>query len=113
MSASEFRRQAGIATSAVGQCANRAALIALVALRVVLAPLAEASPPDLTWIAGIYDEGDFDDVVTQVGSLASICDWAIAPTLFRYSCGSVATPGLLAPGRESRIARHDRAPPLL
>src|SRR5262245_29629384 len=113
MSAREFRRRSGIATSAVGRCASRAALIALVALRVVLAPLAEASPPDPTWIAGIYDEGDFDDVVTQVGSLASICDWAIAPALFRYSCGSVATPGPLPPRRQAPIARHHRPPPPL
>ena len=25
--------------------------------------LAHASPPDQTWLAGVYDQGDFDDVV--------------------------------------------------
>ena len=28
-----------------------------------LVPLAHASPPDPLWIAGIYDAGDFDEVV--------------------------------------------------
>jgi hypothetical protein len=34
-----------------------------------LVPLAHASPPDPLWIAGIYDAGDFDDVVwTLIGA---------------------------------------------
>jgi hypothetical protein len=33
-----------------------------------IVPLAHASPPDSLWIAGIYDEADFDDVVTTVVS---------------------------------------------
>ena len=28
--------------------------------------LAQASPPDPSWIPGIYDDADFDDVVTLV-----------------------------------------------
>jgi len=34
----------------------------LVAL-LTLGPLAHTSPPDAMWIAGIYDAGDFDEVV--------------------------------------------------
>lgn len=33
-----------------------------------LAALAHASPPDETWLAGIYDEADFDDVITLIAS---------------------------------------------
>jgi len=34
-----------------------------------LVPLAHASPPDPLWIAGIYDAGDFDEVVwTLIGA---------------------------------------------
>ena len=33
-----------------------------------IVPLANASPPDPLWIAGIYDEADFDDVVATVVS---------------------------------------------
>jgi hypothetical protein len=40
--------------------------IALTALLIALAPLAHASPPDASWIPGIYDDADFDDVVTLV-----------------------------------------------
>src|SRR5262245_10687219 len=35
-----------------------------------LVPLAHASPPDPTWIAGFYDGADFDDVVLAIVSLA-------------------------------------------
>lgn len=38
-----------------------------------LAALAHASPPDETWKSGVYDDGDFDDVidliVTQSGAM--------------------------------------------
>ena len=40
----------------------------LVGLMVVLAPMAWASPVDPSWIKGIYDGGDFDDVVTYLTS---------------------------------------------
>src|SRR5262245_16010163 len=72
-----------------GWCATRAVLLLLVALRIVVAPLAEASPADPTWIPGIYDDGDFDDIVDQLDSLTSACDWAPAPTPTPSSCGPV------------------------
>jgi hypothetical protein len=31
-----------------------------------LVALAHASPPDETWLPGIYDDADFDDVVTLI-----------------------------------------------
>ena len=33
---------------------------------VALVPLAYADPPDAVWIAGIYDAGDYDDVVSLI-----------------------------------------------
>jgi hypothetical protein len=33
-----------------------------------LAALAHASPPDETWLPGIYDDADFDDVITLITS---------------------------------------------
>jgi len=41
------------------------ALVALLLVLVVagLTPLAKASPPDPTWVAGLWDNGDYDDVV--------------------------------------------------
>jgi hypothetical protein len=40
----------------------------LVGLMVVLTPMAWASPIDPSWIKGVYDGGDFDDVVTYLTS---------------------------------------------
>jgi hypothetical protein len=40
----------------------------------VLTPLAHSSPPDPTWIAGIYDGDDFDDVIVSVTSVTSTVD---------------------------------------
>ena len=41
-------------------------MIPLSVLLIGLAPLAHASPPDPSWIPGIYDDADFDDVVALV-----------------------------------------------
>src|SRR5262249_52814864 len=38
-------------------------VFALIALATVLTSLAYASPPDPSWIHGVYDGDDFDDVV--------------------------------------------------
>ena len=43
----------------------------LVLLMIVPVTLAHASPPDQTWLAGVYDQADFDDVV---GLLTSALD---------------------------------------
>ncbi len=40
----------------------------LVVLILVLFPMAWASPTDPSWIKGIYDDADFDDVVTYLTS---------------------------------------------
>jgi hypothetical protein len=52
-----------------------AALRASIAAVLLIAPtsvqtLASASPPDPSWISGIYDDADFDDVVGIATTLA-------------------------------------------
>ena len=42
--------------------------LCLVAAILALAPAAHASPPDQSWIPGLYDNADFDDVVLFVTS---------------------------------------------
>src|SRR5439155_14879775 len=60
--------------------------LGLVAAILTLAPFTHASPPDQTWIAGFYDNADFDDVVlfiTGVGALQRSLEWSpsiVAPT---------------------------------
>jgi len=52
---------------------RRSALIAwlLLGLMVALASMVWASPTDPAWIKGIYDDGDFDDVIVHFTSGAS------------------------------------------
>ncbi|HWN92803.1 MAG TPA: hypothetical protein VNQ15_15390 [Verrucomicrobiae bacterium] len=40
----------------------------LVAVVGILTPIAQASPPDPSWIRGMYDDNDFDDVVGLITS---------------------------------------------
>jgi len=40
----------------------------------LLTPMAYASPPDPSWIHGLYDGGDFDDVVVLVTSGAGVVE---------------------------------------
>jgi hypothetical protein len=40
----------------------------LVGIVGVLTPIAQASPPDPSWIRGMYDDNDFDDVVALITS---------------------------------------------
>ncbi len=39
-----------------------------------LTPLAYASPPDPSWVQGIYDGADFDDVVVFIASGAGVVE---------------------------------------
>lgn len=47
----------------------RVPLVAIVLLIAATLPaLAHASPPDATWIAGVYDDADDDDIVVRITS---------------------------------------------
>jgi hypothetical protein len=91
---------------------HRAALFCFVAFRVLAGPLAEAAPVDPTWIAGIYDEDDFDDLVTQLASLASVCDWSVPPAVCPEAAGAVLVAAARPVPIDGCVPRHDRAPPL-
>ena len=45
---------------------GRACVLGVLFTVLTLVPLAHASPPDPMWIAGIYDAGDFDEVVWMI-----------------------------------------------
>ena len=57
--------------------------LCLVAAILALAPAAHASPPDQTWIAGLYDNADFDDVVLLItsapGAIQPSTVWSLRP----------------------------------
>ena len=56
-------------------------LSAMLLVLLIIAPvtLAHASPPDQTWLAGIYDQADFDDVVGLLTSALDATDSSAAP----------------------------------
>jgi len=51
---------------------GRLLLLLLAGVIAVLTPLAYASPPDPSWIRGLYDDADYDNVVALVTSDAGV-----------------------------------------
>lgn len=74
--------------------------------------LCHASPPDPTWLAGLYDDGDYDDVVQVVVSAVAVL--AAPPCWPGLSIVRAAPPAAFRPVASPRslIAQLDRAPPL-
>ena len=60
--------------------ADRLMAAVLLLCLLALGPLAHASPPDPTWIAGIYDDADYDDVVLAITSSVGTIAAATVPT---------------------------------
>src|SRR5262252_7439107 len=63
-----YPRQWGLASSSI----RLATFPSIVVTLILIAPIAFASPPDPSWIAGIYDGADGDDVVTLVYETAGV-----------------------------------------
>jgi hypothetical protein len=91
---------------------TRASLLLLAAVWVLVRPLAAASPPDPTWIAGVYDDGDLDDAVLLAGSLVGVSD---APGPAHAGAdhlgGPLALGGRPRPTSASLLTLLDRSPP--
>jgi hypothetical protein len=74
-----------------------------------LTPVAHAGPPDQTWLSGLYDNGDYDDVVllilSNVGAIES----------FSLRDGGRLTAVVASPSlhdeRPSQVPRLSSAPP--
>jgi hypothetical protein len=71
-----------------------------------LTPLAYADPPDPTWLAGFWDDDDFDDVVVYITSAAGVLHTPIAGEL-RPS----VLPGVLKPSVFQAAAAQFHAQP--
>jgi hypothetical protein len=85
----------------------------LVSVLLTLPVLAYVSPPDPTWIAGFWDDADYDDVVILITSTSGIADAnpfvEVKPLLFLVA--SLPPVDLqLVPAPASSL-RHSRAPP--
>ncbi|HYB41964.1 MAG TPA: hypothetical protein VEL75_09365 [Candidatus Methylomirabilis sp.] len=85
----------------------------LVWVLAILAPMAYASPPDPSWIPGLYDGADYDDVVVLVTSGVGVVALSLpaeihplpplATSVVQRSTGCLSTPELPSP--------QPRAPP--
>jgi len=90
--------------------------VTLLALLIILPiTLAHASPPDQTWLAGVYDQADFDDVIDLLTSALDATDstttpdagacFALAPKLCRAAVACPASaPAYSPPLRAPPIA---------
>jgi hypothetical protein len=62
---------------------RRVLCLTIILVAIALAALAEATPPDQTWISGFYDNADYDDVVLKITSGVSAVDsgllWSLHP----------------------------------
>jgi len=86
----------------------------LLPLMVALAPMAWASPPDPTWVTGLYDNADFDEVVTYLTS-GLLALPTIPAVIMATSLTYVSTIGASTEGAEASPFRSPsipRAPPL-
>ena len=92
-------------------CSRLIAMLFVAGL-VAMVPLAHASPPDPTWIAGLYDDGDHDTAVT---ALSDACGLpaneaaAISPATLATTRVTIGIPA--RSHTRSPLGPVDRAPP--
>ena len=88
-------------------------IILILAALATTSSLGYASPPDPSWIPGIYDHADFDDVVELTTSETSLVgpEGAIALHLVPPATSPEAPPLDSAIIRFPTAALHVRAPP--
>jgi len=60
---------------------RRLVALALIVVVLGLAPVAHATPPDPSWIPGLYDNADFDDVILLITSKLGAIQSNIIPSL--------------------------------
>jgi hypothetical protein len=86
--------------------------LVLVAFLLALTPLAHALPPDPTWISGIWDDDDFDDVVAYITSAAGSLHPPFPCHIRRVALPALpSTLGFPAPVSAPPSASSPRAPP--
>jgi hypothetical protein len=92
-------------------------LTALLLVLLIIAPvtLAHASPPDQTWLAGVYDQADFDDVVGLLTSALEATNSTTAPeTSACFALALKPCPATVAcPTSAPAYSSPSRAPPIV
>jgi hypothetical protein len=88
--------------------------VLILAAPALLVVLAYASPPDPSWISGIYDDADYDDIVTLVTSATA----NVAPALPVHSGPMASSVESVSPliqhvtAAPSLFSSSPRAPPV-
>jgi hypothetical protein len=87
--------------------------LVLVGVLALLATFAYASPPDPTWISGLWDDGDHDDVVIRITASAGV----VEPFPLDHASSILPVIALLyhtderSPSSDAPSVIHARAPP--
>jgi len=86
--------------------------LVLSALPIVLSTLAYSNPPDPSWIAGVWDDDDQDNVIVFLTSATALSDPRRGTFGPDWSVGELlALPLRLSPRHDSSLPFHLRAPP--
>ena len=95
-------------------CARRTVGLLLVGVLVVLTALAYASPPDPSYLGGLWDDQDYDDVVILATSTALAVDGHPGPDIAirPVVVGDSSTAGDLRIPIYRLGSQPSRAPPL-
>ena len=91
---------------------HRLVAILLLFSLALLAPLAHASPPDPTWIHGVFDAADSDDAIIAATGTQCVTDGALSPEAVALLT-ACAVPSSGSPGISSSAhpVFRGRAPP--
>jgi hypothetical protein len=93
---------------------ERALGLLLFVCLISLTPLAYSSPPDPTWIEGVYDDADGDDIVVSLCGAAWVVQPAPQTALAPLFVAVPFAPPSVSPivSRDLRPTPPGRAPPL-
>ena len=93
---------------------RRSLVLLLLGVIAALVPLAHASPPDQSWIGGLYDDGDYDDAIISITSWAITADTNppcdLEPT--RIVVGFLRPQPHASPAATAPAPHQPRAPPV-
>ncbi len=97
----------------VGQLVIRAAAILVATALVALVPLAHSTPPDPTWIPGLYDDADYDNVVLAITGGVGLAVAHVSIILLPDGARKLSVLASSSkPAKPLRISLVDRSPPL-
>src|SRR5713101_7701417 len=100
-------------SAAAGLQSRRLVAFLLTVVLAALTPLAHGSPPDPTWIAGLYDDADHDDAILAVTSSIASLDRQPShdPQRVDFAVALVLSVDESLHGTTSLSSNHTRAPP--